>query len=156
MSKVWPDLKRVFETLSYVVKGMSPNGTEMFYTVSYDTYRRKDTTDLCEYLENKVPNGVTNISYRLNLQLQAYRLKMFNAKKAKGKKSIVRPMSIYILTNGEWGPGADPKIAIQDLATYLKTNKVHKGQVTIEFISFAQTAVAMQKVNDVAKADFGL
>jgi hypothetical protein len=135
---------------------MSPDGTEMFYTVSYDTYQRKDTTELCEFLEKKVTTGVTNISYRLNLQLQAYRMKLFNAKKAKGKKSIVRPMSIYILTNGEWGPGLDPKIAIKDITTYLTSNNQHKGQVTIQFISFAQTPVAMQRVNDVAKADFGM
>jgi hypothetical protein len=157
MTPVWHDVKRVFETLSYVVKGMSPQGTELFYTVSYDTYRRKDTSDLCDFLENKACKGETNISYRLGLQLQAYRLKIALAKGKKGKEAIVRPMSFYILTNGEWGEGADPKISIQTTADFLIAEGLaSQSQVTIEFISFATTAVAMQKINDLAQMDFGL
>jgi hypothetical protein len=157
MSSIWPDVKRVFETLSYVVKGMSPSGTELFFTVSYDTYRRKDTSELCGFLDNKACKGETNISYRLNLQLQGYRLKLQNSKFKKGKDSIVRPMSFYILTNGEWGAGADPKVLIKATADYLiAEGYTNKSQVTIEFISFATSSTAMQKINDLAQMDFGL
>ncbi|KAK0102741.1 hypothetical protein ONS95_006339 [Cadophora gregata] len=34
MAPVWLDVQRVFEALSYLVKGMSPEGTELFFTVS--------------------------------------------------------------------------------------------------------------------------
>lgn len=157
MAHVWPDVKRVFETLSYVVKGMSPGGTELFFTVSYDTYRRKDTTDLCEFMENKACKGETNISYRLNLQLQSYRLRLSRAKGKSGKDGVVRPQSYYILTNGEWGEGADPKIGIKATADFLVAEGFgNKSQVTIEFISFATTAMAMQKINDLTQMDFGL
>jgi hypothetical protein len=154
MASVWPDVKRVFEALSYVVKGMSPDGTELFYTVSFDTYRRKDTFDLCQHLEAKATAGQTNISYRLNLQLEQYRLKLYAPKK--GKKATLRPYSIYILTNGEWGEGVDPKITIKQMADHLTANEMRNGQVTIELISFASNAAATQKVNDLAKADFGV
>lgn len=159
MAHVWPDVKRVFETLSYVVKGMSPGGTELFFTVSYDTYRRKDTTDLCEFMENKMCKGETNISYRLNLQLQSHRLKVSRAKGLAQsiKDGVVRPQSFYILTNGEWGEGADPKIGIKSTADFLIAEGFrNKSQVTIEFISFATTAMAMQKINDLTQMDFGL
>ncbi len=155
MAPVWPDVKRVFEALSYVVKGMSPNGTELFYTVSFDTYRRKDTFDLCQHLETKATAGETNISYRLNLQLELYRLKLYAPKKGK-KAPILRPYSIYILTNGEWGEGVDPKITIKQMADHLIANDMRNGQVTIEFVSFASNAAAVQKVNDLANADFGV
>lgn len=156
MSTIWPDVKRVFEALSYVVKGLSPNGTELFFTISYDTWRRKDTHDLCTYLEARVPAGETNIAYRLDLQLQTYRARLYAARGAKGKKAIVRPMSFYILTNGEWGQGPDPKIKIKEMADWLAAAKMTRGQITIEFISFAQTGPAMQKINDLAQANFGL
>ena len=156
MTPVWLDVRRVFEALSYVVKGMSPEGTELFYTVSYDTWRRKDTSDLVEHMDAKTTTGETNISYRLNLQLQAYQAKLYFAKGAKGKKAVVRPMSFYILTNGEWGSGVDPKVAIKDMADFLIARKMMRGQVTIQFISFAQTSTASQKINDVATHDYGV
>jgi len=155
MAPHWNDVKRVFETLSYVVKGMSPEGTELFFTASYDTWRRKDTHDLVEYLSKKGTAGETNISYRLNLLLQAYRIRMQVAKTKKGKAALVRPMSIYILTNGEWGYGPDPKITIKEMADYL-VNQNLKRQVAIQFISFAKEAKAMQKLNEVASTEFGV
>lgn len=156
MATVWPDVKRVFEALSYVVKGMSPDGTELFFTISYDTWRRKDTFDLVEYLEKKTTGGETNISYRLDLQLQTYRARLYAAKGAKGKKAVVRPMSFYILTNGEWGKGVDPKVSIKEMANFLIASKMTRGQVTIQFISFAQSTSASQKISDLASTDFGL
>ena len=156
MSKVWPDVKRVFEALTYVVKGLSPDGTELFFTISYDTWRRKDTFDLVEYLDKKTTGGETNIAYRLDLQLQTYRSRLYAAKGAKGKKAIVRPMSFYILTNGAWGAGIDPKPKIKEMADFLIASKMTRGQVTIEFISFAQNPSAAQKISDLATTDFGL
>ena len=156
MSSIWTDVTRVFEALSYVVKGLSPDGTELFFTVSYDTWRRKDTSDLCTYLEAKVPKGETNIAYRLNLQLQSYRAKFHAAQRTKGKKAIFRPMSIYILTNGEWGKGPDPKLTIKDTADWLMQANMPKGQVLIEFISFAQSGPAMARLNDLAQTEFAV
>ena len=156
MANVWPDVKRVFEALSYVVKGMSPDGTELYFTVSYDTWRRKDTFDLVDYLDKKTTGGETNISYRLDLQLQTYRARLYAAKGAKGKKAVVRPMSFYILTNGEWGAGVDPKPKIKEMADFLIASKMMRAQITIEFISFAQSQSASQKISDLATADFGL
>jgi hypothetical protein len=163
MASVWSDVKRVFETLSYVVKGMGPDGTELFFTDAYDTWRRRDTHDLVMYLDKKTCRGVTNISHRLDLQLQTYRVRLYNEKKAigvpvkKGKEvPPVRPMSFYILTNGEWGPGPDVKVAIQTTVDFMQKEGFPPGQVTIEFISFAQSAGAMQKINELAQKDFGM
>lgn len=156
MEPAWPDVKRVFEALSYTVKGMSPDGTELFYTVAYDTYRRKDTSDLCDYLDKKTTGGVTNIGYRLNLQLQSYHAKILNSKQAKGKKAILRPMSFYILTNGEWDHLVELKKTIKGTADFLKQQGMGMGQVTIEFISFAQSPSAGQVMSDLETEDFGL
>jgi hypothetical protein len=171
MGRIWPDMKRVFEALTYVVKGMGPDGFELFFTVNYDTYRRKDSSDLCKLLDTnetignvRVPSGETDIAYRLKLQLMACCLKLHAAKYTplppKGKKDKtprdIRPTSFYILTNGEWGQGPDPKIAIQTAVDFLTAEKYTNGQISIQFISFASTAAAMQKINAVSKHDYGL
>lgn len=155
MASQWSDVKRVFEILSYVVKGMSPDGTELFFTNSYDTFRRKDTSDLVMYMENRSTGGETDINYRLNLQLQNYQAKLFRARGQKGKKGIVRPMSFYILTNGEWGKGPDVRKTIGDTVTVLKQLGCPKSQLTISFISFANEATAMARLNELDKWDFG-
>jgi hypothetical protein len=152
MASCWPALKEVFGALSYVVKGMSPDGTELFYTVSYDTWRRKDTSDLVDHLEKKTTAGETNISYRLNLQLQAYRMKL--AEKSK-KKGGVRPISFYVLTNGEWGKGKDVRETVREMADWLAGRGLLK-MVSISFISFAQTEAAVNKIADVINTDFAV
>lgn len=157
MKDCWADVKRLFEALSYVVKGMSPEGTDLFYTVSYDTWRRKDTSDLCDYLEKKSVGGKTDIKYRLNLQLQSFQTKIAATKPGKNKKNKLRPQSYYILTNGDWAAGADPKPVISSMADFLATTEVEVGKnpVTIQFISFAQTPTALQRMNNLAREDFG-
>lgn len=155
MKSVWNDVLRVFETLSYVVKGMSPSGTELFYTISYDTWRRKDTSELVEYVEKRTCAGETDISYRINLELQSYRVKLMNSKPSKNKKDAVRPKTFYVLTNGEWGPGPDPMTCIGEMAVFLEQRGT-PGQVAIEFISFAQTAEAVRKVNNLASEEFAV
>jgi hypothetical protein len=166
MASAWPDVKRLFEALSYTVKGMSPDGTELFFTVSYDTWRRKDTFDLCAYLEKKTTGKTTDISKRLNLELETYRARYWQEKTApkdKKREKIaglpprpVRAKSFYVLTNGEWMKGSDPTGAIKEMANWLIQEKLPQGHVTIEFISFANSGPAMQKLNDLAKMDFGV
>jgi hypothetical protein len=172
MASVWPDVKRLFEALSYTVKGMSPDGTELFFTVSYDTWRRKDTFDLCQYLEKKTTQlkAATDISKRLSLQLETYRHRYLQQKSAEDQginrkkrekiagvaPKLVRPMSFYILTNGEWKAGSDPKAVLAEMADWLIAQELPKGQVTVEFISFAHSGPAMQKLGDLSRVDFGV
>jgi hypothetical protein len=172
MAPVWPDVKRLFEALSYTVKGMSPDGTELYFTISYDTWRRKDTFDLCQYLEKKTTSlkATTEISKRLSLQLETYRARYQQEKEAEEKgidrkkrekiagvaPRMVRPMSFYILTNGEWRPGSNPKSILKEHADWMIAQALPKGQVTVEFISFANSGPAMQKLNDLSRMDFGV
>lgn len=155
MASLWPDVVSVFETISYIVKGMSPQGTELYFTISYDTWRRKDTSDLVAYVEKKHCLGECDISYRLNLELQAHRMRLENSKNPKDKKHGVRPKSIYILTNGEWGKGPDPRKCIGDMAEFL-AKKGLQGHMAIEFISFARGAEGAAKVGDLAGTGFAV
>ncbi|KAH6693332.1 hypothetical protein BKA61DRAFT_714272 [Leptodontidium sp. MPI-SDFR-AT-0119] len=182
MAPVWLDVQRVFEALSYTVKGMSPEGTELFFTISYAdltllvyhpdaTYLRKDTTDLSTHLATHPLKGQTNILYRLNLQLQAYRLKLLRAKtppktKTKSKKAPsqpfvpekVRPLSIYVLTNGEWGgdgvgDGGVEEVmdAMRVMGTFSESEGLDSRQVCVQFVSFAGSAAAMKRMGGLVR-----
>jgi hypothetical protein len=151
MASVWPEVKRVFEALSYMVKGMSSVGTELFYTVSYDANLRRDPTDLCKHLATKSVGGETDISYRLNLQLQSYVVKLNDSQGIKSKKGGIRPISLYVLTNGEWEAGP-LKITPKETTDFLKSKNLADGQVTVEFISFAECVRTSQKINDLVEA----
>jgi hypothetical protein len=157
MHEQWHGVKTVFEALSYILKPMAPDGIELFYTVSYDTWRRHNTSELGVYLEKKGVAGDTDISYRLGLQLQSYKAKIHpTPRKASSKK--VRPMSFYILTDGNWKAGGDAKAiaAIKDIADHLIKADLKGGQLAIQFISFGQNAEALQRMNHLARTDFGL
>ncbi|KAG4444151.1 hypothetical protein IFR05_000380 [Cadophora sp. M221] len=182
MAPVWLDVQRVFEALSYTVKGMSPEGTELFFTISYATYLRKDTTDLSTHLSTHPLKGQTNPLYRLNLQLQAYRLKLLRAKtppKTKSKKppaqpfvpEKVRPLSIYFLTNGEWGgdnQGGDARgvgdgdrgveevrDAMSVMGRFLEGEGLDLRQVCVQFVSFAGSAGAMKRMGRLIRGNGG-
>jgi len=157
MRQQWPAVKEVFEALSYILKPMAPSGIEVFYTVSYDTWRRRDTKELVEKLEAKGVAGDTNISYRLALQLDMYKPKIQpTPRRGSAKSKKVRPMCFYILTDGNWRAGGDPAAVIKGMADSLISADLKNGQVTIQFISFGQNAMGLQRMKGLANADFGL
>jgi hypothetical protein len=157
MREQWPAVKETFEALSYILKPMAPDGIELFFTVSYSTWRRRDTKELVDNLEKKGLAGDTNIAYRLGLQLDFYKPKIqLTPRKKSSKPKKVRPMSFYILTDGNWKAGGDPTATIRGIADHLISADLTRGQVTIQFISFGQNVASLQRINDLANTDFGL
>ncbi|KAF8861721.1 hypothetical protein BDZ45DRAFT_240628 [Acephala macrosclerotiorum] len=165
MTSVWPDLKRLFEALSYIVKPMSPKGTELMFTVAYDAWQRRDTTELCNFLEKKTCAGETDISWRLGVQFSLFKNKYYNElrKEREGKKfEKVRPASFYVLTNGEWGKGGGVdaeegkgslKKVLEEMVEWMKAIS-RPGWVSVEFVSFAQSARAMGHFGELAGLEF--
>jgi hypothetical protein len=154
----WPRVKTAFEALSYILKPMAPDGIELFFTVSYDAWRRHNTSELVDFLEKKGLAGDTDISYRLGLQLQDYTIKAHPSGPVSSKKLKKgrRPMSFYILTDGKWKAGGDPVPAIKEVAEHLVNADLKSGQVTIQFITFGQDPEALQRINDIVNTDYGM
>ena len=157
MREQWPQVKTTFEALSYVLKSMAPDGLELFFTNAYDAWRRHNTSELADLLEKKGLAGDTDISYRLGLQLQDYQIKTQpTAQMASKKAKRTRPISFYILTDGNWKDKCDPIAPIKDIADHLINADLKSGHITIQFISFGQNAAALQRMNDIANTNFGL
>lgn len=162
MRSIWLDMRRVFGGLSHSVKGFGPLGTELFFTISYDTWLRKDPADLEKFLELKAIKGDTDIAYRLNLQLQNFTYRWNTYKTASEKERLkkklqpIRPLSFYILTNGEWQKGDKIKPIIFEIVDFLKKEGLEaRNMITVQFVSFAVSPSAIRKLDDLKHTDFG-
>jgi hypothetical protein len=166
MRPSWPRVKSAFEAVSYILKPMAPDGIELYFTISYDTYRRHNTSELVDFLEKKPLSGDTDIAYRLGLQLADYKVKLSAAPIGGGKKGKKergpRGLSVYVLTDGNWKAGSDPTAKIKEFATYLVESDRNQGhgaaaaQVAIQFITFGRDEAALKRIEEVANTDFGM
>ena len=157
MREQWPQVKIAFEALSYVLKPMAPDGIELYFTNSYDTWRRHNTTELVDILEKKGLSGETDISHRLRMQLQDYIVNANSSLRIASKKSKkIRPVSFYVLTNGNWKEKSDLTTALKEIADYLIDTGMVKGHLTIQFVSFGQNAEGLHRINEAANIEFGL
>lgn len=144
----WTDVRTTFEALSYLVKEMSPDGITLNFAIDCTTRRCKDTSELIKILgEKKLRNGRTDISRRLKIDLEAYRLKL--SAKSKGGKSK-RPINIYILTNGDWisEPEHDSMRPIREHIDGLIELELRPEQCGIQFINFNENPGCQQRLND--------
>lgn len=149
MGPHWMNVCHVFEGLSYMVKGMSPGGTELFFTVSCDTRRRKGTQDLCQYLaKHRLQKAQTNIARRLDLQLAAYRMKLSSMKR--GAKEV-RPVSYYILSNGDWTEASMAELQSTLERTAGLTQKLGlQQQILVSFVRFGESEGSAGMINRLA------
>src|SRR5438045_6324495 len=117
MARHWTNVSDIFEALSSILNPFSPNGIELFFTTSYNTWRRHNTTELVTSVRNRASSlaGVTDVGYRLRLQLESYAAALRFSVAQKKKKRPCRPLSVYVLTDGAWQAGSDPRRPIRDV-----------------------------------------
>ncbi|TQS36500.1 hypothetical protein Golomagni_03046 [Golovinomyces magnicellulatus] len=154
MASHWPDVCLTFEGLTFMLKGLSPLGTELFFTISQENRRRRSIQELCNFVfDKRLQRAQTNIAKRLNIQLAAYRLKLSNSKKALS----VRPVSYYILSSGLWAPESEKALidTLQQTATFL-TQLSLKDQVFISFIGFQKDAPAACIIEALSRHNWGV
>jgi len=141
MKDHWPKVKELVGLLGYMVKDLDPDGIEMYYTMSTDKcLRSKETTKLISSIDRTTPKGISDISIRLDTILGKYKAKLQHAYRG-GRwtkpRSDVRPLSLYVLTDGVWQPDCDVENTITDMVTTLLDLKIKsKKQIGIQFIRF--------------------
>ncbi|POS83482.1 hypothetical protein EPUL_005310 [Erysiphe pulchra] len=154
MAPHWPEVCLVFESLSYVVKGMSPLGTQLFFTISSESLKKKGTHDLCHFVsEKRLQRAQTDIAKRLDLLLAAYRIKLWDSNK---RARDVRPVNFYILSNGIWAPESyeSLKNTIEQTAILLSQFGL-KNQVYLSFIGFDSATAAARSIEALSLIDWG-
>ena len=144
MKRHWKEVQKLFEILAYMVKSSDPDGIELHFTISSDTYKEKKTRPLTNVLGTKSYEGQSNVRSSLHDIVEAYKYRLrarSNTKHARwywGERTIhSKPaQNLYVFTDGIWQPDSDPTEIIADLVDDLKNHSVLKEQFGIQFISF--------------------
>lgn len=145
MEPHWKYLISVFEALSYVVKTVDPNGLDLHFTVSDDKYlNRKETAPLIKTVRSQPRRSTTDMNIRLTTLLQAYQNKL--SKKKSRFSSEVKPMNLYILTDGVWETETNVEAPIRSLVKTLNEQGMGRLQIGIQFIYFGNNPNALERL----------
>jgi hypothetical protein len=154
MKPYWDRVNVVVEALSYIVKDCDPDGTELYFTISSQYRKDRNTTGLLNMLHGKSLKGATDIDHRLNEILEKYKAKLDERSSwissirsiAKKEPKVVRPLNLYILTNGIWEDKSTGETTIVNFAQKLKKLGKIRNQVGIQFISFGNNLIGLERM----------
>lgn len=131
------------ELLGYITQYADPDSLEVYYTGSFRKSKAKNYADLLKIFNQKsfeeAPHP--NVPKILAKILEDYQNQL-------GKRHIFRPllgimpnrgprkMSIYVLTDGDWGLQNSLKTHIRSLVNGLSAKNMNDKQVGIQFLRF--------------------
>lgn len=151
MKDYWPEVVSLVRLLAYLVQLSDPDGIDIYYTITRETVKSKNSTDLIKLLSKTTLEGTSNIGLSLNNILGGYK-RQLNSRYGAGTTAILsedmKPPSLYVLTDGVWQDDCDAKTPILDLVKVLLRLERPKGQVGIQFIRFGHDAVGIQRLKE--------
>lgn len=147
----------LLDPLSYIVKDGDPDGAEVHFTVSSIKQQSKKSSVLTSQVAGHNFGGRTDISGRLGRILRQYRVELDGKREA---RQVMRPLSIYILTDGVWEGGKDAQPPIREIIAVLRKYGYERKQVGIQFISFGNDEEGLRRLDELdsfgKQADVGL
>lgn len=139
----------VFEALSYIVKEVDPNGFDLWFTGPGTPLKnQKRTTDPSRIVEYRILQGTTDINNKLEKIFDDYLEALKKPKTgmlAKFSKAV-KPLSLYVLTDGVWEQDCNPRHLVETFVNQLEGLGKVKGKVGIEFISFGEDPVGLDRM----------
>jgi hypothetical protein len=163
MEPHWDNMIDLFAVLAWMIKDADPDGMELYFTMSDRTpIKAKDTTPLVAALRSKSQVGTADINLSLSHILDGYKTKLHEQKShrsfwrtARKSSKDVKPMNLYVFTDGRWEAPADAATPIRNLVRKLEDLGLQRSQVGIQFISFGNDPEGLQRLN-VLDDDLGL
>jgi hypothetical protein len=145
MAEYWDKVSDVFSILAYIVKDSGPNGIDLYFAMSPPGERQdgKKTSKLEKVVRDRKPRGKSDIRVPLDSILNDYtgRLGIQKARRrglarfAPQEKNL-RPLTLYVLTDGIWQDSCDAITPIKRLVDRLTELNMDEKQIGIQFISF--------------------
>ncbi|KAL9122286.1 MAG: hypothetical protein Q9187_001163, partial [Circinaria calcarea] len=138
MKSHWADVLELFKIMAYIVKDFDKNGIELQFFKSPNHYQEKNTTPLLTSLRYRTLEGYSDVKPPLNSILYDYQKKL-NSKPLLGIKYLskpVRPLNLYIFTDGAWLDDEDIERPIKNLVGEVEKLKFPGDQIGIQFIRF--------------------
>jgi hypothetical protein len=154
MEPHWDDMTDLFAVIAWLIKDADPDGIEVYFTVSDGKpIKARNTTPLMAALKSKPRAGMTDIKLSLGRILDEYKSRLLERKthqsfwKTAWKTSKdVRPMTLYVLTDGRWEPPADAETPIRGLAKKLEDLGLQRSQIGIQFIRFGDDSEGLARL----------
>jgi hypothetical protein len=158
----WEDMTSVFSILAYIVKECDDDGLDLYFTMSSENNHNNHTTPLVDLIKKRRPRGTSEISFRLDAILENYKSRLLNQHSLRrpghsmfAPKEDVRPLNLYIFTDGAWQEGSDAAPAIKNVVKLLQKLGLPAKQVGIQFISFGDNQENLKKL-ETLDDDLGL
>lgn len=149
MSDHWGEVLGLLEPLSYLVKDEDPDGIELYFTISGEHVESERSSDLVKAVQNRRPGGDTDIEVRLSKLLTEHQAKLHdqNSQTRWDRPGrAVKPLSLYIFTDGIWKKGTNAEVPICAMVKKLTALGEHRGQVGIQFISFGNNEEGIERM----------
>jgi hypothetical protein len=153
MSGHWGEVTDVFEALSYILKYVDPDGLDLSFTVSGESLKNyKVTSTLVQSVRDRKSRlkGTTDMNLKLTTLLENYQAALEKPPrevKSLFRRKPVRPLNLYILTDGIWEAKCDAEGPIRRLIKKLADLGKGRIQVGIEFISFGNNIAGLQRMD---------
>lgn len=147
MAKHWQTVNKVFKALSYIVKEMDKDGLDLYFTISETCEKKaKRTSKLLPIVEARKQHGnsTTDINHRLTKILEEYKNNLDNKK---WYQSEIKPLSLYILTDGLWENECTAIEPIRNAVQKLEDLRKDEKQIGIQFISFGHDPIGLQRLH---------
>jgi hypothetical protein len=162
MTAHWIHLVAVFEILAYLVKSADPDGIDLLFTMSSEKHNSRKrfpfgknaSSRLTKVVHDKRGHlqGVCDMSWKLRDILDPYNNSLRNQHHLRktgnpqAPHKDIRPLNLYVLTDGEWSPECDADRVIKSLVGTLAELDCDPKQVGIQFISFGHNEAGLERL----------
>lgn len=170
MAPYWTEVKNVVKLLGWLLKDNDDDGIELCFTGEPSApYRapKKRSSRLQDPLRQrsaKELRSTTDITWRLSNILNGYLVKLERHRSMRSgtwrsfvsrrpEDSNIKPLMLYVLTDGIWEDKSDPSSVIKEAAARLQQLDKPSDQVGIQFIRFGDDQESVQKLQ---RLDSGL
>ena len=150
MEEHWEKVCNVLDVLAYIVKDLESERVELYFTISTQNKTSTTTMALLDPLYSKSHKGCTDINLRLNEIIDKYKTKLEHSPSKilsyLKKEQSIRPLNLYILTDGVWETQSRPDSLIISLVDKLIKHDKTRQQVGIQFISFGSHPLGLDRM----------
>jgi hypothetical protein len=141
---------KILSIIAYKVKNSDPDRIELYFTTTKEVTRHRKSSSLYKItvsrnpLHRIKPNGIrlkSNMEWRMGQILEQYQQKM--RLMGSGGRGVNK-LNLYVLTDANWQPQAEPENCIKNLVATLDELRMAKDQVGIQFIQFGKDPVGSE------------
>lgn len=148
------NISKVVSLLTYMLKALDPDGLDVCFTQSSQKVHAGNSTTITTAVRQVPYQGYSNMRTRLSHILQEHKHRFGTSSppsgpwyKRAGPPKSPRPLSFYVLTDGNWQPRNEVGPTITSLVEGMRKHRLPKEHVGIQFIRFGDDPNGIDRLN---------